>query len=253
MNCDIVKDLLPSYIDGLTSEGSNQIVEEHLNHCENCKNYYSQMIKVFSDEKEFLNKNLDPFIKIKKESVKKIIWAVLISTIAFYVVSLFASFPIANKVITKTHMEDGRDIVRMMDGEVRAAIEQADLEMFKHNVPLYKNSFTHPICVILLDGKGNVIAETEMDKEGELYVTCKEAATNGNEQVMISADKVEYVTSFEFGGENYTISAYSQINQVSETFTSEYFLFAVLILTSALILFLTIYMIIGKKIYASIN
>ena len=50
MNCDIVKDLLPSYIDGLTSEGSNQIIEDHLKHCENCKNYYSEMIKEFSKD-----------------------------------------------------------------------------------------------------------------------------------------------------------------------------------------------------------
>ncbi|WP_171038262.1 zf-HC2 domain-containing protein [Aquibacillus sediminis] len=37
--CDIVKDLIPIYVENLTSEDSNQFVKEHLNSCEDCKNY----------------------------------------------------------------------------------------------------------------------------------------------------------------------------------------------------------------------
>ncbi|MDD2498630.1 MAG: zf-HC2 domain-containing protein, partial [Desulfitobacteriaceae bacterium] len=33
MKCEIIKDLLPSYIDGLTSSESNLQIEEHLNNC----------------------------------------------------------------------------------------------------------------------------------------------------------------------------------------------------------------------------
>ncbi|MBR6678345.1 MAG: zf-HC2 domain-containing protein, partial [Oscillospiraceae bacterium] len=43
MKCEIIKDLLPSYIDELTSEVSNEAVEQHLSECESCRSYYEQM------------------------------------------------------------------------------------------------------------------------------------------------------------------------------------------------------------------
>ncbi len=38
-NCEIIKDLIPIYVDNLTSEGTNQFIKEHLNSCEDCSNY----------------------------------------------------------------------------------------------------------------------------------------------------------------------------------------------------------------------
>ena len=36
LNCDIVLDLLPSYVDGLTREATNEAVNEHLRECTEC-------------------------------------------------------------------------------------------------------------------------------------------------------------------------------------------------------------------------
>ena len=35
-DCDIIKDLLPSYVDGLTNETTNAIIEDHLKDCPGC-------------------------------------------------------------------------------------------------------------------------------------------------------------------------------------------------------------------------
>lgn len=43
MNCDIVKDLLPLYIDGCCSEESKTVVEEHLNGCNACRKLFEDM------------------------------------------------------------------------------------------------------------------------------------------------------------------------------------------------------------------
>ena len=43
MNCDIVRDLLPLYADGLCSEESRKAVEEHLKSCEACRSFYEAM------------------------------------------------------------------------------------------------------------------------------------------------------------------------------------------------------------------
>ena len=43
MKCEMIRDLLPLYIDGLTSKESNQEIEKHLKNCEECQKYYQEM------------------------------------------------------------------------------------------------------------------------------------------------------------------------------------------------------------------
>lgn len=37
INCDIIRDLLPSYVDGICSESTRQCIEEHIENCQDCK------------------------------------------------------------------------------------------------------------------------------------------------------------------------------------------------------------------------
>ena len=48
MKCNVVKDLIPLYIDGCCSEESKKIVEEHIKICDDCKKLFEDM-KVPSD------------------------------------------------------------------------------------------------------------------------------------------------------------------------------------------------------------
>ena len=41
--CEVIKDLLPSYIDGLTDPVTNEIIEEHLSTCTECRKLYETM------------------------------------------------------------------------------------------------------------------------------------------------------------------------------------------------------------------
>lgn len=43
MDCNVIRDLLPLYVDGCCSEESAKLVAEHLAACENCRKAYSQM------------------------------------------------------------------------------------------------------------------------------------------------------------------------------------------------------------------
>lgn len=72
MKCKIVRDLLPSYIDGLTSQESNQAVEEHLSWCEECREYFEAMREetnpkeaVLLDTK-VLEAQIRPFKKLRR-------------------------------------------------------------------------------------------------------------------------------------------------------------------------------------------
>jgi len=45
MNCEIIKDLIPLYIDGCCSKESEKAVEEHLGDCSECKKLFEEMKK----------------------------------------------------------------------------------------------------------------------------------------------------------------------------------------------------------------
>ena len=41
--CEVIKDLLPSYIDKLTSGTTSELIKEHLKSCESCRAAYNSM------------------------------------------------------------------------------------------------------------------------------------------------------------------------------------------------------------------
>lgn len=58
--CEIIRDLLPLYIDGVCNSESAKAVKEHLSQCEKCKKYYERM------------KTADDFYSIKYDDSKDI-------------------------------------------------------------------------------------------------------------------------------------------------------------------------------------
>ncbi|MCP1530342.1 MULTISPECIES: anti-sigma factor family protein [Bacillus] len=43
MSCYLIEELLPLYIEGDTSAGTNKIIAEHLQTCESCRQLYQEM------------------------------------------------------------------------------------------------------------------------------------------------------------------------------------------------------------------
>lgn len=86
LTCEIVEDLMPSYIDGLTSEVTNKAVREHLSQCDKCKAKLDTMSEPCSEDKieqekkeiDFLKKNRRKNIRTKVISV---IAVILVATI----------------------------------------------------------------------------------------------------------------------------------------------------------------------------
>ena len=48
--CEMIQDLLPLYKDGVCSEASKQIVEEHLEECPACTDFFNQLKDTVIDE-----------------------------------------------------------------------------------------------------------------------------------------------------------------------------------------------------------
>lgn len=63
--CDIIKDLLPGYIDGVLSEAGTKAVKEHLESCEACQQAYLEM-------KEGLEGEEEPKERLALDGLKKV-------------------------------------------------------------------------------------------------------------------------------------------------------------------------------------
>lgn len=91
--CDIVRDILPLYVDGACSEASAEMVKEHLNACADCNAIYQKLLShtnedVLHEESESVIMRHEA--KEKQRGKKKITIAVLVS-IALCIIAIFAA------------------------------------------------------------------------------------------------------------------------------------------------------------------
>ncbi len=74
ISCDVIKDLLPSYVDELTSEASNMLIREHVRDCESCRRTLASMQGglSFAKEAEKEKREID-FLKKNKRRNRRIV------------------------------------------------------------------------------------------------------------------------------------------------------------------------------------
>lgn len=93
ISCEIIKDLLPLYHDGVCSNDSRVIVEEHLAHCDNCKTELQAMddaLPINNAEHNLIDadavKKLS--IKWKKGMMKSLLKGILITILTMAFIAL---------------------------------------------------------------------------------------------------------------------------------------------------------------------
>ena len=67
MICYVIKDLLPNYLDGLNSDETNAIIEEHLKTCNVCRNFYQKMSDTDTCEVTEQENGIDFLRKLRKK------------------------------------------------------------------------------------------------------------------------------------------------------------------------------------------
>ncbi len=88
--CDTVKDLLPMYIDHMTSEASNVSIEEHISGCRDCRTVLEQMREPVAVESAPELKEFKKFLKKSKMSLFYWIMgaAAVIAVVTCFIVNL---------------------------------------------------------------------------------------------------------------------------------------------------------------------
>lgn len=114
-NCNVIKDLLPLYIDEVCSEESRKIVDEHLEQCAECQKLLQQMeeeVKLPADETGDARNSLKKIKKILKK--KYMIFAVSVAAVAIACTALYACLqlietPIAYEDAKVSMVQDKED------------------------------------------------------------------------------------------------------------------------------------------------
>lgn len=114
INCNIIKDILPLYVDDVVSEDTKELVEEHLNKCEFCNTEYKRMsgkmqMPVECDVQPIKTLNK----KIKKEKIISALAASLISVLILGLLGFWTLF--IGKPVEKDRVEITTEIQKPHD------------------------------------------------------------------------------------------------------------------------------------------
>lgn len=102
LDCRIIQDLLPSYVDGLTSEYTNQVIEEHIKSCESC----NQMLQRMQEPEKHMNstgKEVDYMKKVRRKMSSLL--AISLISIGIFLLGAFACFMIYKRVVPQNYQQ----------------------------------------------------------------------------------------------------------------------------------------------------
>lgn len=97
--CKLIQDLLPNYIEKLTSSESNKIIEEHLEECKECKKIYEKMKVDFENNHENNDVEVNYAKKVKANlKVLNFILIVIVVAVLVFVGNIVRKYSIFMKL-----------------------------------------------------------------------------------------------------------------------------------------------------------
>lgn len=92
MNHNIFKDLVPNYIEHLTSKETNKQMEHHMKQCEECRLFFNNMKQELTietrQEQKKEEQSIDAFKKVRIKNRKKIVTIILTLLAAFILIMI---------------------------------------------------------------------------------------------------------------------------------------------------------------------
>lgn len=89
IDCEVIQDLLPLYVEKIASEKSEKLIEEHFIECENCKKKYAEM-KTPEPQLELKQEPAENFQKYIQKKKRKTVWKVILIVLGAVVASMTA-------------------------------------------------------------------------------------------------------------------------------------------------------------------
>ena len=151
ISCDVIKDLLPTYLDELTSEESNQMIEAHINECAECKKTLENMRTPEIDEEqiEIEKKEID-FLKKSRKHLETVLGVTIGLAIAIVIVVLIVSF--CRYSINKRKEAKPSNASEIEEYQDRSDYEPADMSVLDgHYMQISENNLLHDGTIYIED------------------------------------------------------------------------------------------------------
>ena len=186
ITCDVIEDLLPLYAEGLTSDDTNFLVEEHLKTCTDCK----KQLKAIQNPKEIpINTDIEPFKKVEKKLFHKrvqiialtivLVLAIVIITMAYLTSPEY--LPYSNEILSVTEYRDGKIIITFDDSVTGYDINRyvaKNNEGYSYHITTWNTIWSQYISK-------NKAQSIILNPDGEDVVAVYYYSTDGSEDILI--------------------------------------------------------------------
>lgn len=174
-DCKIVQDLLPNYIENLTTEATNQFINEHLNTCDECKTILNNM-------KEELKYNLKEKVSKKEVNYLKkynrklrifmgIVFAIIVVFVVCYIRKLVIFNDLQNKLdVYKNTTNYYMKVTEYYEGNLHITQKfQKDDKYMQRVESLSSNKEFNNRCYRIYGDSTGYINEYCVSEDGEKY------------------------------------------------------------------------------------
>ncbi len=193
--CEVIEDLLPSYIDGLTSPVTTELVRKHLESCESCRRKYQEMTGTLPEITEEDHAEIDYLKKTRKRTVQSMI-ASIAAIAAVIAVCFGLKYLLIGAALDPSHVAYTLNVSRnMVTIEGQAAPEYPKNIRFREKDGTVEISFSGIIGSV----SGNHSfseSRTFSDEIKEVVIGDRIVWSDGNHISPIASDTYRYVHEY---------------------------------------------------------
>lgn len=121
LNCEIIEDLLPSYIENLTNEFTNKSIENHLNKCKECEETFKLLSKELKCNEPKEIKNFQSFLR--KVKIKNIILGSILAIIFFFIaINVYEQLFVIHGTPVRSNEVNISEVAEFSDGRIHCRI-----------------------------------------------------------------------------------------------------------------------------------
>lgn len=186
VSCDVIKDLIPLYLEGMASEDSNELVEKHVEECEECKQYLDEMQSFNSMPAD---RDPAPLLKIKKTLRMKKIQAVALAVLFTFIIGIIGIafltepeyLPYSDEIVAVNEMDNGAVMVQFGSEVAGYDVNRYPAEDntgYAYHLTTWENTWNNRVQPSELN---NVI----LNPDGEHVVSVYYYQTDGSEDQLI--------------------------------------------------------------------
>lgn len=159
--CKIIQDLLPNYIEKLTSEETNKYIKEHLKECEECKKVLETMQKEIKDNTPQNKKREIKYLKKYNRRLKLLV-AIIIVALVIYIIVVARRMIIISSLTHKANEYINNNNCKITSYSysggfsISKATAYIKGDRFLMDVEVMNNDSTSRLIMAGQNGKGNV-------------------------------------------------------------------------------------------------